>query len=83
MLKITEQPNGVKETLTPELRASAEEYYKTKGVGPTAQERYEHFRDTPELSHSIYYNINYDKSTEANTSRLAILEWALWRWDGS
>ncbi len=68
--------------LTPQQRAGIEEYYASKSVGKTARERYEHFRDTQELSHSIYYNINYDEGAEADTSRLALLEFALCGWNG-
>lgn len=81
--QIQKQPNGVNEMLTPVQRAKAEEYYTSKGIGLTAKERYEHFRDDPELSDSIYYNINYSRKSEGDTSRLALLEWTLFRWDGS
>mgnify|MGYP001585225029 CR=1 FL=1 len=82
-VEITKQSNGIDEMLTCEQRAEAEEYYKSKGVGFSAQERYEHFRDDPSLSRSIYYNVNYDGQSEKDISRLALMEWILWEWDGS
>lgn len=79
----TTQPNGVEEHLTPNNRALAERYYSEAGVGSTAEERYEHFRTDPRLARSCYYNINYDPKTEKDVSRLSVLEWLAWQWDGS
>lgn len=77
------QPNGIEEILNPEKRAEAEAYYTSKGVGSTADERYHHFRDDPYLGPAFYYNFNYSPASEERVSRLALLEWARWQWDGS
>ncbi len=82
MSTTSKQPNGVDEMLNPENRARAEQYYSESGVGPTAEERYEHFRKTPKRSGPYYYNINYSKGTESDVSRLSLLEWMLWQWSG-
>ncbi len=68
--------------LTPNQRAEAEAYYKSKGVGPSKLERYEHFRDDPQLNRAFYCNVGYDKSTENDTSRLSVLEFMKWGWNG-
>ncbi len=80
---VIKQPNGVEEHLTPNNRALAEKYYSDAGLGPTAEERYEHFKTDPVLSRSCYYNINYDPETEEDVSRLSVLEWFAWQWDGA
>ncbi len=79
---IAEQPNGVEENLLPDKRAVAEEYYRSKGIGSSAVERYEHFRNDPKLRQSIFYNVNYSSESDKDVSRLALLEWTLWGWNG-
>ncbi len=80
--RFARQANDVDEQLTPAQRIKAEEYYKSKGVGSSAKERYEHFRDDPKLSR-FYRNFHCGGTDHTDVSRLASLEWIAWRWDGS
>ena len=77
------QSNGIEEQLNSENREKAENYYKLKKVGPSAEERYRHFRTNSKLT-GIFYNFQHHLIGEPNeiAQRLPLLEWAAFEWNG-